>query len=129
MLFHKLRKMVQPINVILCNTLANSKICQNKSNVCLFYDFFLFCWSKANFIWKIVSFKFQDLINLGVVSWCAVNYATEGNPTKISKFFQKYFEFFFLSFCFFVNNQRQGCQELLAGKVWGLVFCKLHKII
>ena len=47
-------KLVQPINIILCNT--------------------LFCSAKGNFIWKIVNFKFQvRIITLGMVSWCSVN--------------------------------------------------------
>ena len=63
---------------------------------------FLFCWSKANFIWKISNFKFQ-VINLGVVSWCSVNYATEGNRTKISsKACKNVLLFFFLSSSFFL---------------------------
>ena len=92
---------VLPINIFLCNTLRNTKICQNKSKVCIF-NFFLLCWSTANFIWKISISNFKSgLIYLGVVSWCPVNYATEGNPTKIpNKCLQKCFEFFsFFFFC------------------------------
>ena len=80
--FHSINweEWVWPINIILCNTLTNTKICQNKSKVCLFMIFFCFADRK--------------LINLGVVSWCSVNYAIEGNPTKIlSKCLQKCFSF------------------------------------
>ena len=31
-------KWVQPINIILCNTLRNTKICRNKSKVCLLFS-------------------------------------------------------------------------------------------
>ena len=92
--FHSINweEWVWPINIILCNTLTNTKICQNKSKVCLFMVFFCFADRK--------------LINLGVVSWCSVNYVIEGNPTKIlSKCLQKYFSFSSSCFLLLIINE------------------------
>ena len=83
-------------------------------------DFFMifFCFVDSKLILSerslISNFKY-DLINLDVVIRCSVNYATEGNPTKIpSKCLQKYLDFFSFLFFFFdrVGNKCLCRQDL-----------------
>ena len=77
MRFHKLRRMggsSKPYS--LQHTIKILKYATIKAQCSCFMILFLFCWSKINFILKIVNFNFQVRPNwFGVLNWYSVNYA------------------------------------------------------